>query len=419
MIISKRKYYWNFFIAMLVVGALMFIGAPIANRYLFHLPMIDDICRCAVIAEVIIIVAVIIINLIKHHGIRGYINSRTLILSIEDNLISIGAYIKPENKVFVELPKIKIKRGEIRISLKNLKIRKIIEQYLDLFSTALPDRYIVEDYYIAQNSSEVIIVYEDMRNYKPEEYALTDYISKIKALDLLTLYFDRKHTVNLRNYPHILVSGQSSSGKSYLANQLVIQAITKGFDVVILDVKRSYGLYKAYVDYCYEPEDIIAKLKAVENEMYSRMQKIQPVLDKDPNTLAVDIGIKPMLVVVEEYISLLSSLDKKSKEEVERIIKNLSVLARQSNIHMLMVMQAAGTENINATTRSNLNCKVLLGNAQSNIITATFGTGVDLPQHHSHMNKGEGLIQLDRITMLRVPYIEDIDRFNDVLGTMP
>ena len=419
MIISKRKYYCNFFIAMMVVGALMFIGAPIANRYLFHLPLIGDICRCAVIAEVIIIVAVIIINLIKHHGIRGYINSRILLSSVESNLISVGAYIKPENKVFVELPKIKIKRGEIRISLKNLKIRKIIEQYLDSFSTALPDRFVVEDYYIAQNSSEVIIVYEDMRNYKPEEYALTDYISKIKALDLLTLYFDRKHTVNLRNYPHILVSGQSSSGKSYLANQLVIQAVAKGFDVVILDVKRSYGLYKAYVDYCYEPEDIIAKLKAVENEMYSRMQKIQPVLDKAPNTLAVDIGIKPMLVVVEEYISLLSSLDKKPKEEVERIIKNLSVLARQSNIHMLMVMQAAGTENINATTRSNLNCKVLLGNAQSNIKTATFGTGVDLPQCHNHMEKGQGLIQLDRITMLRVPYIEDIDRFNDVLGTMP
>ena len=69
----------------------------------------------------------------------------------------------------------------------------------------------------------------------------------------------------------------------------------------------------------------------------------------------------------------MSSRMKQLQPELD---KNPNVLARQSNIHILMVMQAAGTENINATTRSNLT-KILLGNAQSNILTATFGTGAD------------------------------------------
>ncbi|WP_028510772.1 hypothetical protein [Ruminococcus sp. NK3A76] len=42
------------------------------------------------------------------------------------------------------------------------------------------------------------------------------------------------------------------------------------------------------------------------------------------------------------------------KEELERVVKNLSVLARQSCIHLMIVVQSAGTENINSTTRSNL-----------------------------------------------------------------
>lgn len=88
--------------------------------------------------------------------------------------------------------------------------------------------------------------------------------------------------------------------------------------------------------------------------MNLRMKKLQPELDKNPKTLAVDIGYKPMLVVIEEYISLQASLDKKQKEELERVVKNISVLARQSNIHMMIVLQSAGTENINSTTRSNL-----------------------------------------------------------------
>lgn len=48
--------------------------------------------------------------------------------------------------------------------------------------------------------------------------------------------------------------------------------------------------------------------------MNLRMKKLQPELDKNPKTLAVDIGYKPMLVVIEEYISLQASLDKSRKK---------------------------------------------------------------------------------------------------------
>ncbi|MBQ6272585.1 MAG: hypothetical protein IJK65_12810, partial [Clostridiales bacterium] len=213
MIISKRKYYCNYFIAMLVVGVLIFLSAPIANKYLFHIKLLNDICRYAIITEVIIIVTVNIINILKNRGIQNYISNRQLLSNIENNLISVGAYIKHENKVFVELPRIRIKKGIIKISLKNLRIRAIIERYLDSFSTALPERYIVEDYYISHNNAEVVIVYEDMKNYKPEQYSLSDYVCKIKSIDLLSLYFDKKHIVSLRDYPHFLISGASGSGK--------------------------------------------------------------------------------------------------------------------------------------------------------------------------------------------------------------
>ena len=388
MLISKRKYYRNFYIAMMVVGLLLFISGLIANNYLFHINVIDKICKYALIGEVVIIAMVIAVILLKYGGIKKYTAHALLLESVERNLMSVGAYIKKGNKVYVELPKIKMKDGIIKIGLSNLKIRTIIERYLNTFSTALPDRYIVEDYYISQNNAEVIIIYEDIKTYKPEEYSLAEYKQKIESMNLLDLYFDRKHILNVNDYPHFLISGSTGSGKSYFANELVIQAIIKGWQVVICDLKRSYGLYKGFTDYSYEIDDILVKLKSVETEMNLRMKKLQPELDKNPKTLAVDIGYKPMLVVIEEYISLQASLDKKQKEELERVVKNISVLARQSNIHMMIVLQSAGTENINSTTRSNLT-KVLLGNAQSNILSATFGTGVDLPCVNTKLSKGQ------------------------------
>lgn len=336
MLISKRKYYRNFYLLMIVAGLLIFISGSVANKYLFHIDMIDKICRDAILLEIAIIGMVIVITLLKHKGIKNYISDMQLLNSIETNLMSVGAYIKNENKVFVELPKIKIKKGTVKISLKNLKIRTIIERYLDSFSTALPERYIVEDYYITQNNAEVIIIYEDLKTYKPEEYSLVEYKQKIESMNMLDLYFDRKHIVNVNDYPHFLISGSTGSGKSYFANELVIQAIIKGWQVIICDLKRSYGLYRDFIDYSVEIDDIVAKLKSVETEMLQRMEKLQSELDKNPKTLAVDIGYKPMLVVIEEYISLQASLDKKQKEELERVVKNISVLARQSIVNLLL-----------------------------------------------------------------------------------
>lgn len=413
MVISKRKYYRNFLLTMLITGVVLLFAASVVDKYVIHTYVVGRICRKMLVMIILAICACVIMTLLKNRGIKNYVSKRILIKNIEENLISIGAYTKIENKNFVMLPKIKIRDNKIIIELSNLRIRNILDKYMNSFSTALPERYVVEDYYVTKNNAQIVISYEDVKNFKPEKYDLMEYRKLIENTDKMDLYFDRKHVVNLNDHPHILLSGGSGSGKSYLANELVIQAIFKQYEVVILDIKRSYGLYKEHAEYYYETDTILQKIRDIENEMSERMEKLQPELDKNPHVLAVDIGYRPKLVVIEEYISLLSSMDKKQKEEMERIVKNISVLARQSNIHMLMVMQSAGTENINSTTRSNMT-KILMGRAQSNILNATFGnSGVDIST--TQLNKGEGLIQLDRITVIRVPEIMDIENFNKMI----
>ena len=415
MLISKRKYYCNVFIAYSIIGVLILISIPLINNYFLHIESVNKICKTIIIMFLFTFLIVITLLLIKKRKINECICRIKLKNSVESNLLGIGAYEKIEGKNYVIPPKIKVSNDTITIALNNLKIRNVIEKYIDSFSTALPEQYVVEDYFISQNNANIIIKYENISNYIPESYSIDKYIDKINSLGKLDIYFDKKHIVNLNDYPHFLISGNSGSGKSYLSNEIVIQAIIKGWDVVVCDIKRSYGMYKEFIDYHYEIDDILNKLSSVEEEMQARYEKLQPELDKNPRLLAVDIGFNPILLVVEEYISLQSSLDKKKKEELERIIKNISVLARQTNIHLMIVMQSAGTENIQSTTRSNLT-KVLLGNAQSNIIAATYGTGVDIPMKNSRMKKGEGMIGLDRITVLRVPEIINIDDFNEVIG---
>lgn len=417
MILSKRMYYRRLYKVMMVIGVFISVGIPIANQYVFHIDIINTACRYLFIFLLTVVMLVFVISMIKYRGIKGYYLNTKLIDSLETNLIAIGAYTQPENKSFAVLPVIRTKGNTIRIRMDNLKIRTAIEKYLDSFSTALPEKYVVEDYYISQNGMEVVIEYEDLKSYIPENYTISNYLRKVQSIAPQEIYFDKKHIVDISDYPHWLISGSSGSGKSYLTNELLIQAVVKNWKIVVCDLKRSYGIYRRYIDYAYEPEDILIKLQEVETEMQQRLEKMQSQLDINPCTLAADVGYKPMMVIIEEYISLQASLSKKDKEELERVVKNISVMARQASIHLIMVLQSAGTENINATTRSNL-AKVLLGNAQSNIKSATFGTGVDIPYHNCKLGKGEGLIQLERITLLRVPQINDLDMFNDAIGVL-
>ena len=414
MIISKRKYYRRLYITMLLVGVLISVSILTANKLLFHMNMIDTASKYLFLLTLTVIVLWLTIVLVKHHGMKGYLIHNKLLSSLEMNLLAIGAYTQPEGKVFAVLPKVRIKHNIIRISMSNLKIRSAIEKYLESFSTALPERFVVEDYYFTQNGAELIIQYEDTMSYVPEEYSVEKYISKMHSMAPSEMYFDRKHTADLNDYPHWLISGSSGSGKSYLMNEIVIQAIVKNWEIVVCDIKRSYGVFGGCIKYAYEPDDILKTLQNIESEMNLRLEHLQSFLDKSPRTLAVDAGYKPMIVVVEEYISLQATLPKKEREELERIVKNISVLARQASIHLFMVMQSAGTENINSTTRSNMS-KILLGNAQSNIKVSTFGTGVDIPYSNCKMDKGQGLIQMDRITMLRVPTITDVECFKDYI----
>lgn len=72
MLISKRKYYRNFYIAMMVVSLLLFISGLIANNYLFHINVIGKICKYALIGEAVIIAMVIAVILLKYGGIKKY-----------------------------------------------------------------------------------------------------------------------------------------------------------------------------------------------------------------------------------------------------------------------------------------------------------------------------------------------------------
>jgi len=340
-------------------------------------------------------------------GFKRFLYEERIKTKIEQNLIAIGACYKSETSNFYCLPRIKLdfENSIVVLQLEDVKIRKQIEAYKDQLSTALPDALTVKDYYISNTGNQFIIRFKDEANDKQRIYkSLGEYLKHIDYNDQLIMEVDEEHRISLLDYGHWAILGSTGSGKSYLAQLLLIQFVRKCFDVRIYDVKKSYAAFSDIVeDYETEPERIIKNLKQVAEEMRERQNNLADIMKTDPRALAVQYGYRPIVVFIEEYIGLKTLLDKEQTKTLENTIKEISVLARSVNISLFIVAQSSSVDIIDSAIKNNLN-KIFLGHLASNISVSTFGTGVEVPLF-SQIEKGYGYIQLDKVEQIKVPRV--------------
>lgn len=313
---------------------------------------------------------------------------------IERNLKIIGATTKFIGKIEI-LPEIYIDDEIIYIKIDNINIRRILDKNIDIFSSALPNNYIVNETNFNKDETKLIIKYEDIS--KPTRIILDNigtYRNCFDTYSINTLPLDKKRSINLKEQPHILISGSTGSGKSYYAMFLAAYSIYKGFDVRILDYKQSYTMFEnSNSKVAYSVEEIYNELLNIRDELHNRQLYMREKLKIDNNLVASDCGKKPIIVFVEEYTGLMNSgADKKIIKEIENILLEISSIGRSASIHLILITQVASATNINTSIRSNL-VPLVMGNGTSTIYETALGCKV--PNITVKLDKGEGLGKFD------------------------
>lgn len=337
--------------------------------------------------------------------LKNYIAIQLMYNGIENNLIRINAVYDCDKDSIVKLtPKVKIdtKNSKIVIYIDDLKIRKALEQYKDVLDTCLPDRYIIDDRYIDNTGNKFIMLYHDEQQEVQKEYNMAEFKTLSEKLGGEKFMVDDKHIITLSDRPHWLICGGTGSGKSYLAQELLLQFIYKGYEIAIYDIKKTYKSYENIVQkYITEPKDIYNDIASSVNEMISRQNQMEDILKFNPNATTRDLNLPTKIIIIEEYIGLINLLEAKERKEFEANIKKLSVLARSADIHLFIVSQSADVSIIDSAIKNNVN-KIFMGYLAPNISVSTFGQGVDVPLFNEY-SKGFGYIQLDRVEQIKVP----------------
>lgn len=204
----------------------------------------------------------------------------------------------------------------------------------------------------------------------PEKiYFKKEYISpKDFTLTLGMGLTGKLETVDLAVVPHLLIGGGTGSGKSVLAKCLLMQSLKKGGTVILADFKGGVDYAPIWHEKCrmvFDPATLLATLEDLTAELERRRGLFMAA--GTPNLTeynkATGGKLPRYIFACDEVAEVLDTtgLDKREKEIYTRIVRCLSLIARQGRafgIHLILFTQRPSADLIPGQIRTNLALRI-------------------------------------------------------------
>ena len=229
------------------------------------------------------------------------------------------------------------------------------------------------------------------------------------------------------NSPHLLIAGQTGSGKSVLLSSILVSIMCiytpDEVEMVLVDPKR--------VELTAFRESPFTKLiatevdKAIEllRDLLSTMEDRYKLFESEGvknineyNSKNADKKLKRVLMVFDEYASMMQA-DKENVKIMESTIVRLSQEARAAGIHLIICTQSPKAEIITTTIRNNLNARIGLKVADA----VASKVVLDESGAETLLGKGDMLVKTSdspKLIRIKSPYVtnEELEKFINYLN---
>lgn len=168
---------------------------------------------------------------------------------------------------------------------------------------------------------------------------------------------------DLCDMTHLLIAGQTGSGKSVFLNSLICGMITnKDIDFIMVDTKKvELSLYEnlnsLLFPLCTNGEQTISALSWAVNEMNKRYDLLQEKKVRNINEYNSIPKIKKMrriVIIIDELADLMMQ----SSKQVETLICRIAQLSRACGIHLVIATQRPSHEILTGLIKANLPTKI-------------------------------------------------------------
>lgn len=347
-----------------------------------------------------------------HHlrrGVKYALHHWRLCRGIKRALMEAG-YGIPIGEQYYRLPRVKIHFSDKGLTCGIVAIQNHIKTDSSLAAISLSSAlgvYVVDAQYIEDDNNYYCYEISDSRIDRQLTFSSYEELSNYskKQTDKYgpyTLFCDgRNEGIKIRS---MLLVGITGAGKSYALMGLIAQLLNwsvppvmyyadpKGSDIAVL------GNALAPERTADDIDGIIELLHNYYNKMLVRKAEMRDKLSGKLGSDFSDFRLPAYIFIFDEYAAFQASVskDKKRRDEVEELLRNVILMGRQLGFFACIAMQKSDSSDIPTAIRDNLPWKICLGNAPATTLMTIFGHAADLPSRH--WGKGQGLIYCDGIT---------------------
>ena len=224
-------------------------------------------------------------------------------------------------------------------------------------------------------------------------------------------------TWNMNSSPHGLIAGTTGGGKTYFIFYLVSHFIQNEFPLYICDPKRSdlttadkYFFYKN-VKNEYSIGGIARNIRMAKEDMLRRYDQIKEA-NGGIGSNYTDLGLKPIILLVDEFGAYLAACDKKVQAEVLANLKQIIFQGRQAGVFVILATQKPDKDTIPTNIRDQLGLRAVLGNMSDEGYRMVFGSNEGMA--YKYKDSGEGYIHFDGLSSdmpvpFKAPLISDLN----------
>ncbi len=171
---------------------------------------------------------------------------------------------------------------------------------------------------------------------------------------------------NLETMPHLLIAGQTGSGKSVMINTLITSLLYRNspadLKLILVDPKQvEMALYHdiphLLSPIINEPEKCISALKWAVAEMERRLKAFAEVGKRnigEYNAIKKEEGMPYIVIVIDELADLMMM----AARDVEALIVRLAQKARASGIHLVIATQRPSVDVITGLIKANVPARI-------------------------------------------------------------
>lgn len=170
-------------------------------------------------------------------------------------------------------------------------------------------------------------------------------------------------TIDLDRNAHVLIGGETGSGKSNILKLLVYQSLVKNFSVVLIDFKRgvSFSNFSSMVKIIYEYEVACETLEKMVEETKRRLDlfrstKVDNITDY--NKISTLKNLQREIIFIDELAELLNTRDKELSNRLYDALETLTRLSRATGIHLVLGIQRPDSTVVSGQIKNNISCRI-------------------------------------------------------------